>query len=430
MNIAFDIDGVLTDFEFFLDTFGKKYFSKREKYRINAGVSSSSISKRFGYSNDWDVRFYTRYLFWYARKYPIRENAATVINTLRNEGNKIYLITARALADKDNVLGKLMRHCLKIWLKKNYVNYDDIYYVSVKNSAKEKCEICKKLNIDVIVEDEPTNIDMLKNVCRVICFVADYNKDITGCAKALDFGEVYSHIIQNEFTVLDYEEREKLNYEERKKYFEQLKQYYSELPFDIDYLKSREKNICIAQKWLKPVFDLFMTYGIKKCKELDAKANCIYVCNHRSSWDIPLCYCALDKVYTRVLIKRELEFSAIGKFIRTLGMIFVKREDKKSGKSMQNLMIQTLLNGGNILLFPEGTRNRTMHNLLQFKMGAVYMAQVTGVPIIPIVIKKYKRKYEICVDKALYIGVNDDLEECNTLLRKKMEGIYLKGIKT
>ncbi|MBQ8730739.1 MAG: hypothetical protein IJY81_06120, partial [Lachnospiraceae bacterium] len=103
MNIAFDIDGVLTDFEFFLDTFGKKYFSKRKKYRINDGVSSSSVSKRFGYSNDWDVRFYARYLFWYARKYPIRENAATVINTLKKEGTKIYLITARALADKDNV---------------------------------------------------------------------------------------------------------------------------------------------------------------------------------------------------------------------------------------------------------------------------------------------------------------------------------------
>jgi uncharacterized HAD superfamily protein len=50
MNIAFDVDGVLTDFEYFLDTYGHRYFSK--KYKTDAIVTNpytAKISERFGY---------------------------------------------------------------------------------------------------------------------------------------------------------------------------------------------------------------------------------------------------------------------------------------------------------------------------------------------------------------------------------------------
>lgn len=91
---------------------------------------------------------------------------------------------------------------------------------------------------------------------------------------------------------------------------------------------------------------------------------------------------------------------------------------------MQNLMIQTLLHNGNILLFPEGTRNRTSPKLLPFKMGAVYMAQVTGAPIIPIVIKRGIRHSYITVGEKSYVGILDDLASANKKLWCYMGQIY------
>jgi 1-acyl-sn-glycerol-3-phosphate acyltransferase len=88
-------------------------------------------------------------------------------------------------------------------------------------------------------------------------------------------------------------------------------------------------------------------------------------------------------------------------------------------------MIQTLIHNGNILLFPEGTRNRNSEQLLPFKFGAVYMAQVTGCPIVPITIKRIKKnKHLIRVGAKMYVDVLDDLERKNKELYNRMQGMY------
>lgn len=106
---------------------------------------------------------------------PIRENAAAVIHLLREQGNSVYFITARVLTDKENILGKIMRQYLVRWLKRNHVEYDEIYYVSVENSAEDKRKICEKEKIDIMVEDDPDNIEEIRNVCDVICMDASYS---------------------------------------------------------------------------------------------------------------------------------------------------------------------------------------------------------------------------------------------------------------
>lgn len=429
MNIAFDIDGVLTDFEWFLNIYGRKYFSKY-KNKSDIIIASSSVSERFGYSKKWEKKFYTRYLFWYATQYPIRENAAEVIHTLRQQGNKIYLITARALADKENVLGMLMRRCLLKWLKKNRVEYDGIYFVSTNNSAEEKCKLCKALKISIMVEDEPVNIIKIRGICKVICMSADYNQAINSHARAIDFGEVYWNIIQGQksFSPLDYKVREELGNVEKVKYFDDLKNYYVTMPFDMAYLKQCQNNLQRVLKIFKGVFRMLIPYQIIEGKIPISCQGVIFVCNHKSMMDVPICYYILNNIQVRVLTKRELEAMPIGGFMRSIGIIFVNRKDKKSGKATQNLMIQTLLNDGNILLFPEGTRNRTSKTLLDFKMGAVYMAQVTGAPIIPIAMYKEKRIYKIAIGSEINVDALDSLEEKNHCLKETVQAMLKKLI--
>ena len=429
MNIGFDVDGVLTDFEWFLNTYGKKYFHRHKKNH-EVVVASSSVAKRFGHSDNWNRKFYLHYLVWYATKYPIRENAAEVIHSLRQQGHKIYIITARALADGENILGKLMRHCLLQWLKKNYVEFDGIYFVSTADCAKEKYKLCKKLNLSIMVEDEPENITKIGELCKVICMSADYNQEVHSHARAIDFGEIYWNIIQETtfFSPLEYKVREQLRSEEKVEYFNKLKEYYLAMPLDMAYLKQCHNNIQKVLKMFKGIFRMVVPYKIVEGKIPISSQGVIFICNHKSMLDVPICYCVLDSIHARILTKRELESLPIGGFMRSLGIIFLNREDKKSGKATQNLMIQTLLNGGNILLFPEGTRNRTSKALLDFKMGAVYMAQVTGAPIIPITMYKQKRTYKIAVGDKISIDVLERLEAKNNYLQEIMRGMLKKII--
>lgn len=425
MNIAFDVDGVITDFEWFLDVYGAKYFRTKVKQKIEKKINSDSVAERFGFAKQWEHRFYRRYLYWYVRKYPIRENASEVLRTLRRQGNKIYIITARALVEQSNILGKLSRYLLIKWLKRNRVEYDEIYFVSNENSSEEKSHLAKELGIDIFVEDNPQNIRKLNYVCKVICVDADYNQDVSCFAHALDLAEVYWYIHSvNDFEKLDFRTRESLPKAQKVQYMEQMLRYYHALPFDKEFLVTVEKNIGKALFWIGHLFCLFFPFKIVKGVFPSPCRKFIFVCNHRSALDIPLCYVVLHPIKARILTKREFEFSILGSFMRWLGFFFVKREDKKSRKIVQNLMIQTLLHDGNILLFPEGTRNRTENKLLPFKMGAVYMAQVTGAPIIPIIIKRNARCSQIIIGEKMYVSTLDNLESANEKLHSIMEQIY------
>ena len=84
-------------------------------------------------------------------------------------------------------------------------------------------------------------------------------------------------------------------------------------------------------------------------------------------------------------------------------------------------MIQTLLHGGNVLIFPEGTRNKTEQILLPFCYGAVRIAGKTGAKIVPMVIKKLgKKSFRIVIGKRMKVDAGDSLEEKNRELREYM----------
>ena len=409
MNIGLDVDGVLTDFEWFLDfyarkLFGKKFQSDKEQYKFE---------DRFFCSSKDEVRFYARYLWRYIHKIPICEGAAAVIRALREQGNKIYIITARALASsRKNPISLMMRNILKKWLEKNGVEYDEILFVSSSNSVIEKCALAKCLKLDYFIEDAPYNIRELAKITKVICMTANYNLNIPNIYYALDFGEVF-HIIStnDQISVIPFEERNKMPRVKRAEYFEKLKSYYSAYPSDktvLDiYRKSYEK--------VAKLFSAFFRYVIKS--ELifkdDARFmdNAIYICNHKRTLDIPIVLYTLKKQTPRLLLKKELKGTLSGKILSKIGAVYVDRESRISGKRAQNALITTVLNGGSVLIFPEGTRNKTEQPLLPFRYGALHIAQITGAPIVSMALKKIKKwRYKIKVAAPMYIDKGDILE--------------------
>lgn len=416
MKIGIDVDGVLTDFEWFLDFFAQKHFKE-----VKINPEEYSFTKRFHCNSKDEVKFYIKYLLWYVNKMQIREGAANAIQQMKKDGHTIYIITARIGANKKNLFGKYMRFALQQWLEKNGVPYDDIFYVSTSNSAVEKCEIARKLGVDYFIEDDPNNIFALSNICKVITLNADYNT-LSGDNHAIDLEEAYMIISGKYFHQVSFEEREQYTEEEIIQYFEDLKKYYLSMPFSAEVPLKIEKHIRNIVNFGRISFRPWNKIRVVGKEKIPTSETCIYVLNHRESVDITLGYWVLRGLSPRLLIKYEYRGQLLGILLDYLGSVFVNRESKVSGKQAQNVLIRTVLNGSNIFVFPEGTRNRTQEPLLPFKLGAVAIAQITGAPIVPVCISHtgYK-KYYIKFEDKIVVNRTDNLVEKNQLLHSIMK---------
>lgn len=174
MRIGIDIDGVLTDIEQYQLDCGSKYVSEH----FNKGVINGEeyeTTDIFGIDNNMDNDFWTEYLPKYASEEPARKYASEVIQKLKNDGNEIYIITARYLTDRDDELGIRMRETVKKWLSDNKIYYDELIF-----SPEDKLEICKENSINLMIEDKVDNINKISHEIPVICFHAGYNKRCIG----------------------------------------------------------------------------------------------------------------------------------------------------------------------------------------------------------------------------------------------------------
>lgn len=175
MRIGIDIDGVLSNIEKFQLEYGSKYFY--EKYNVQIFDAKAYYSKDvFGVSQDNDVDFWKTYFRKYMSENNPRTFVSEIIDKLKDEGNEIYIITAR-LDDCDNfdISVDEMQNITKEWFKKNNIYYDKIIW-----SNGSKVPYCIDNNIDIMIEDNGINIKEISSVIPVLCFDNKYNEEICG----------------------------------------------------------------------------------------------------------------------------------------------------------------------------------------------------------------------------------------------------------
>ena len=173
MRIGIDIDGVLTDIEQWQLDVGGKFFSRFNKSVLNK--DGYEITKIFNVSDELDSQFWNEYLYEYVTKEPSRKYASEVIKKLKDDGNEIYIVTARYLTERNNEDGEKMRKIVVNWLAEQKIDYDEIIF-----SPEDKKENCKKYNIDIMIEDKVDNINKISSIIPVICFHAGYNNECKG----------------------------------------------------------------------------------------------------------------------------------------------------------------------------------------------------------------------------------------------------------
>ncbi len=165
MKVGIDIDGFLTDIATFQIVQGKKYFGNI----VNR--NGYSIREIYNCSKKEEVKFWIKNFKYYFEN-P-RPNAKEFIDYIRSHGGEVYIITSRAFSADNSMLGLFMRRNVKRWLKKNNIKYDGIAFCD-----EDKTKTIKKLDIEVMGEDSPKNINDINSYVKVICMDAPYNSEI------------------------------------------------------------------------------------------------------------------------------------------------------------------------------------------------------------------------------------------------------------
>ncbi len=117
------------------------------------------------------------------------------------------------------------------------------------------------------------------------------------------------------------------------------------------------------------------------------EGNYIFISNHESYLDIPVLVCVLHKFSPRFVAKSSLfNIPIFGWALKAVEHIPLHRENRKKGLRDLQRAIEASQRGESVLVFPEGTRNPHMKELLEFQVGAFILAIRSSCPIVPVVL--------------------------------------------
>lgn len=139
--------------------------------------------------------------------------------------------------------------------------------------------------------------------------------------------------------------------------------------------------------WLPIVGIRFWSVGRKGH---NPKQTAVLVSNHSSYLDTAVAYGLIRHRFKTLAKKSLLKIPILGLIFRTSG-IMVDRSSAESRKRSNERMLAAVNGGTSVLIFPEGTQNRTEEVLTPFYDGAFKLAIAGGVPIIPIVCEGARR---------------------------------------
>jgi 1-acyl-sn-glycerol-3-phosphate acyltransferase len=144
--------------------------------------------------------------------------------------------------------------------------------------------------------------------------------------------------------------------------------------------------IVLAKCWMEVYLPLVFCPLRRKGREhFEPGMNYVIVCNHNSMMDVPVTTGGTPGA-NKTLAKAEMARLPLFGIMYKIGSVLVDRKSEESRRQSYEEMKAVLDMGMHMILYPEGTRNKTDQPLKSFYDGAFSLAIDTQRPIMPAVL--------------------------------------------
>ena len=171
------------------------------------------------------------------------------------------------------------------------------------------------------------------------------------------------------------------------------------LPMLIGYLfvkllpyKCQIKGVYSVNRSFLFIWSVFsgLRYKISGLENIDKNQTYVVVVNHVNAADL-IAVAYGQRVPAKPLVKKELTLiPGLGQLF-SLACLPLDRSSKQARYESKQKMLADLKQGISVLIFPEGTRNRSNDPLLPFHDGAFEIAIDADVPVLPVVLTNIRK---------------------------------------
>ena len=120
----------------------------------------------------------------------------------------------------------------------------------------------------------------------------------------------------------------------------------------------------------------------------------LYVPNHRSIFDIIITYYIIPGQTGYVAKKETGRIPIFSLWMLLMNCKFLDRSDIRKGLKVILKCVDLIKQGSNVVIFPEGTRNKGTEDLQPFHDGSLKIAEKAGCKIIPVAINNTDQIFE------------------------------------
>jgi uncharacterized HAD superfamily protein/GNAT superfamily N-acetyltransferase len=189
MRIGIDIDDTLTDIKDKLTNAAKEYaislnknVENKNQQIVDIYTDGNIYQKLFNFSYD-ELKYFLGTIQEEITNNAVpRKDCADVIKTLHEEGNEIYIITARdSEFHKDPYLQS------ETWLNKNSIYFDKLIV-----NARNKGNACLENDIDIFIDDSISNCLNVSSLGIDTITIGNNDNKIVKCFD--DWNDIYNYI--------------------------------------------------------------------------------------------------------------------------------------------------------------------------------------------------------------------------------------------
>lgn len=143
MKIGIDLDGVVIDSETTFRTYEEIYDIDTLKGNNLINREEPKFQARYNWTEEQEKEFIEKYFLKVSKESNLMSGFIAVYNLLKGQGHEFVVITARG-----GFLKEMKDDAIRL-LEENDIKFDKYYW-----HIKDKLEVCKKENVDIMIDDD------------------------------------------------------------------------------------------------------------------------------------------------------------------------------------------------------------------------------------------------------------------------------------